>query len=109
MKKFTNHTQGTRGIRTETGMVWIDPGQTVEVDPKAIVGEIPDLGEKSDGPADGPDAGNFDALTAQVAELTKQVEALTGERDALATEKAALEKGNAELTKQVEALKKPAK
>lgn len=103
MKKFTNYTLGTRGINTDAGTVWIDPGQTVEIDPDSIVGEVPDLGKKSDAVAapDGPDAGDFDVLNQKVAELTKQVEALEGE-------KADLTKANTELTKQVEALTKPA-
>lgn len=101
MKTYTNYALGTRGIRTETGMVYLDPGQSAEIDPKTIVGEVPDLGKKSDDQTNGPDAGDFDNLTAQVADLTKQVEALTTERDGLAKDKG-------DLTKQVEALKKPA-
>lgn len=108
MKKFTNYALGTRGIRTEAGVVYLDPGQSAEIDPKTIVGEVPDLGKKSDAPADGPDAGDFDALTAQVSDLTRQVEALTAERDELAEAGAQLAKSNADLTKQVEALTKPA-
>ena len=38
MKKFTNYAPGARGIRTEEGLVMIDPGQSVEIDPKTIVG-----------------------------------------------------------------------
>lgn len=110
MKKFTNHTAGPKGINLTNGStLWIEPGDTVEVDPETISGKAPDLGKKSDTPAQGPDAGDFDALAAQVAELTKQVETLTGERDELSKGKGDLEKSNAELTKQVEALKKPAK
>ena len=95
MKKFTNYAPGMRGINTDAGTVWLDPGQTVEIDPKVIVGDLPDLGKKSDdADSDGPDAGDFDILNQKVADLTKQVEALTGEK--------------ADLTKQVEALTKPA-
>ena len=101
MKKFTNYAPGARGIRTEDGLVMIEPGQSVEIDPKTIVGNLPDLGKKSDAKEDGPDAGDFDVLSAQVADLTKQVEALEGD-------KAKLEAANADLTKQVEALTKPA-
>jgi hypothetical protein len=101
MKKYTNYAPGTRGIRTESGVVYLDPGQSAEIDPKTIVGEVPDLGKKSDLPDDGPDAGDFDVLTQKVADLAKQVEALTGERDGL-------KKDNADLAKQVEALTKPA-
>lgn len=102
MKKFTNYMPGRRGINTDTGTVWLDPGQTVEIDPKAIIGDVPDLGKKSNASsdADGPDAGDFDVLNQKVADLTKQVEALEGE-------KAELTKANADLTKQVEALTKP--
>jgi hypothetical protein len=104
MKKFTNYTPGLRGINTEAGTVWIEPGQAVEIDPKLIVGAVPDLGKKSDTAADsdGPDAGDFDVLNQKVADLTKQVETLTGE-------KAALETANADLTKQVETLTTPKK
>ncbi|WP_234415576.1 hypothetical protein [Sphingobium yanoikuyae] len=124
MKKFTNYTPGTRGINTEAGTVWLDPGQSVEIDPKSIVGKVPDLGDKSDAAsdADGPDAGDFDVLNQKVADLTKQVEALTTERDGLAkdkedltkqvealtTERDGLAKDKEDLTKQVEALTKPA-
>ncbi|PZQ55769.1 MAG: hypothetical protein DI555_07010 [Novosphingobium pentaromativorans] len=103
MKKFTNYALGTRGINTKAGTVWVDPGQTVEIDPDTIVGKVPDLGKKSDAPAaDEPDAGDFDVLNAKVADLTKQVDALTTENKALAKDKA-------DLTKQVDALTKPAK
>ena len=100
MKKFTNYALGARGIRTKSGVVLIDPGQTVEIDEKEIVGKLPDLGKKADA-AKSDDAGEIGALQDQIADLTKQVEALTGERDGLAKEKA-------DLTKQVEALTKPA-
>ena len=115
MKTYTNYAQGTRGIRTESGMVYIDPGKSADIDPKTIIGEVPDLGKKSDADADGPDAGDFDALTAQVADLTKQVEELEGDKAELAKTGAAAAKEAeglkvqvADLTKQVEALKKPA-
>jgi hypothetical protein len=100
MKKLTNHTLGPRGVNTKGGTVWIEPGETVEIDEKEIVGGLPDLGKKASAAAGGDD--DMKALTAQVADLTKQVEALTAERDGLAKDKA-------DLTKQVEALTKPAK
>jgi len=103
MKTFTNYAQGTRGIRTKTGMVWLDPGQSEKIDTDDIVGEVPDLGKKADAEReDGPDAGEFNALQQKVADLTKQVETLTGENKALTKDKA-------DLTKQVETLTKPAK
>jgi hypothetical protein len=90
MKKFTNYALGARGIRTEDGLVMLDPGDSVELDPKTIVGALPDLGKKGSAPVDN---GDFDALNSKVAELNKQVETLEGEK--------------AELTKQVETLTKP--
>jgi len=90
MKEFTNYTAGPRGINTEAGTVWLEPGQSVEIDAKTIKGAIPDLGKA---PA-AADTSEIDGLKDQVADLTKQVEALTAEK--------------ADLTKQVEALTKPA-
>ena len=101
MKKLTNHTLGPRGVNTKGGTVWIEPGETVEIDEKEIVGALPDLGKKASASAAG-DSDDVKALTAQVADLTKQVDALTTERDGLAKDKA-------DLTKQVDALTKPAK
>lgn len=74
MKKFTNYTPGLRGINTDAGTVWIEPGDTVEIDAKSILGAIPDLGKA---PATESDTSELDALKATVAELTKQVETLT--------------------------------
>ncbi|MBH0112717.1 hypothetical protein I5E68_07100 [Novosphingobium sp. YJ-S2-02] len=100
MKKYTNYALGARGIRTKGGVVFVDPGQTVEIDPKTIIGELPDLGKKAD--AESADTSEVDDLKEWVADLTKQVETLTAERDGLAKDKA-------DLTKQVETLQKPAK
>lgn len=107
MKKLTNYQLGPRGVNTKAGTVWIDPGQSVEIDADDIIGEVPDLGKKPG--ASAPDDSEVKALAAQVENLTKQVDALTGERDALAKDKTALTKANADLTKQVDALTKPAK
>jgi hypothetical protein len=100
MKKLTNYHLGPRGVNTKAGTVWIDPGQSVEIDADDIIGEVPDLGKKPG--ASASDDGEVKALAAQVADLTKQVEALTADNKALAKDKA-------DLTKQVEALTKPAK
>jgi len=103
MKTFTNYTPGTRGIRTEGGMVWIDPGQSARLDPDKIIGEVPDLGSKSSAPAEPEfDAGDIDLLNSTVADLTDQVAKLTAERDGLAKDKA-------DLTDQVAKLTKPTK
>lgn len=86
MKEFTNHTPGARGINLTDGTTrWIEPGETVELDPKSIVGDVPDLGKKGPAPVDDADV---KALKARVSDLEKE---------------------NAELTKQVEELTKPAK
>ena len=101
MKEFTNHTPGARGINLTDGTTkWIEPGETVELDPKTILGDLPNLGKR--GKSDDAGSADLSGLTAQVAELTKQVETLTGE-------KTALEKANGELTKQVETLTAPTK
>lgn len=85
MKEFTNHTPGARGINLVDGTTrWIEPGETVELDPKSIVGDVPDLGKKGAAPVDDADV---KALKARVSDLEKE---------------------NAELTKQVEELTKPA-
>jgi hypothetical protein len=47
MKKYTNHTPGLRGINTDGGTVWIESGASVEIDPKTIIGALPDLGKAS--------------------------------------------------------------
>ncbi|WP_395393061.1 hypothetical protein WBP07_17940 [Novosphingobium sp. BL-8A] len=106
MKKLTNYALGARGIRTRDGVVYLDPGETREFDPKTLVGELPDLGKKAD--AATTDTSEVDDLTAWVADLTKQVEALTDENAALTAERDGLATDKADLTKQVEALKKPA-
>jgi hypothetical protein len=100
MKKYTNHSPGLRGINTDQGVVWIETGASAQIDPKTIIGELPDLGKASDAKAS--DTAELDALKVQFAELTKQVETLCGE-------KADLAKDNAELTKQVETLTAPKK
>lgn len=101
MKKLTNYQLGPRGVNTKSGTVWIDPGQTVEIDADDIVGDVPDLGKKPGAAASSGDA-ELKALTVQVADLTSQVEKLTAERDALAKDKT-------DLTSQVEKLTKPAR
>ena len=101
MKEFTNHAPGARGINLTDGTTkWIEPGETVELDPKSILGDVPNLGKR--GKSDDSGSADLSALTAQVAELTKQVEELT-------TANKALDKDKTELTKQVEELTKPAK
>lgn len=84
MKSFTNHTAGPRGINVEGGIThWIEPGQTVEIDAKTIVGDVPDLGKASDAkPSE--DAELVDAIQAENAELKAQVDGLTAANAELA-------------------------
>lgn len=99
MKKFTNHTQGAKGITLTDGTTrWVEPGDSVEIDEKLISGKVPDMGKAGKSASADDDA--LDDLKAQVADLTKQVEDLTKERDGLAKDKTTL-------TKQVEDLTKP--
>ena len=81
MKKFTNHTRGLRGINTSAGVKWIEPGATVEIDPKDIHGDIPDLGKKGDEPT-AEDAALVEAVQAENADLKAQVADLTAKLEA---------------------------
>lgn len=101
MAKITNYSRGLRGISLKDGTtVWLEPGESTEIDKKDVAGALPDLGQKADAPVSDDKA--LEDLKAQVADLTKQVEDLTKERDGLAKDKTSL-------TKQVEDLTKPAK
>lgn len=75
--KYTNHTQGPRGINLKSGTRWIEPGESVELDKAEIVGELPDLGKASDAKADSDADDRVTALEAEIAKLKKQ-----GETDA---------------------------
>lgn len=90
MKKFTNYAPGTRGVTVKvegkdggSDTVWIEPGETVSIDPKLIIEPMPDLGNK---PADDGSAEEIEVLTARNAELegvvadqAKKIEALTAD------------------------------
>jgi len=101
MAKFTNYARGSRGISLKDGStVWLEPGESADLDKKDVAEPLPDLGSKPKGGSE-DDASELAALKDQVAALTKQVEDLTAE-------KAEAEKSNAALTKQVEDLTKAA-
>lgn len=103
MKKFTNHAPGARGIRTKSGLVMLDPGQTVEIDAKDIVGELPDLGKVSDASKADDDNGDMIALLeAEIADLKKAGDAQT-------KEVADLKKAVTDKEKEIADLKKAAK
>lgn len=81
MKTFTNYAPGLRGINIKgendsVSTVWIEPGCSAEIDPKTIVGALPDLGEA--GAASGDDAA-LDSLAAENGVLTDRVTALEAE------------------------------
>lgn len=80
MATYTNHAPGARGIRTKDGLVMLEPGQSAEIDPKAIVGNVPDLGEAK---ASTDDAELVKAVEGENAALKKQVDDLIKERDDL--------------------------
>jgi len=90
MKKYTNYAPGPRGVTLKpkdkdspSEIVWIEPGETVSIDPARIAEPLPDLGAK---PADDENADQVEALTARntdlekiVAEQGKKIEALTAD------------------------------
>lgn len=84
MKKFTNYQPGPRGINTDAGTVWLDPGQTVEIEASSIKGDIPDLG-KAPATAEEEEA-ELASLKAEVDKLTKDLAAMTKDRDSLKAE-----------------------
>jgi hypothetical protein len=94
MKTFTNHTAGPRGINVQGGVTrWIEPGQSVEIDPKTIVGDVPDLGKAGD-TTSADDTELVESVQAENAALKEQVDTLT--------------KANADLTTKLEAATKKA-
>jgi len=81
MKTFTNHQPGPRGVNIKGGAtVWLEPGESREIDEDTIEGALPDFGKPA-AHADELDAANG-ALTEQVAELQQQVSDLTDQLDA---------------------------
>ncbi|MEH3121179.1 MAG: hypothetical protein PGN16_04230 [Sphingomonas phyllosphaerae] len=80
MKTFTNHTAGSRGINLKGGGTrWIEPGETVEIDPDTIDGKLPDFGKPASdaGVADEIDTlrARVETLEAENADLRAQLEA----------------------------------
>jgi hypothetical protein len=70
VKSFTNHAAGPRGINlTDSTTRWVEPGETVSIDPKTIVGDLPDFGKAGD--ASGSSDENA-ALRKRVAELESE-------------------------------------
>ena len=75
MKTFTNYAPGARGITLKSGDInWLEPGQSVKLDPEEIVAPLPDLGAKP--AAQDPDeAERMAVLEAENAGLKEQVAA----------------------------------
>lgn len=69
MKTFTNHTAGARGINLKGGGThWIEPGETVELDPETFAdGPLPDFGKPGDSPAQSDE---IESLKAELTRLT---------------------------------------
>lgn len=75
MKKLTNYQPGARGINLKDGTTqWVDPGQSVEIDPKDIAGELPDFG-KVPSKDDADDNDLIASVQAENADLKAQVAA----------------------------------
>lgn len=106
MAKFTNYARGARGISLKDGStVWLEPGESADIDKKDVAEPMPDLGSKSDAAADA-DGEELADLKDQVAALTKQVEAGTTEKAELTKQLGEASDQVATLTKQVEELSK---
>lgn len=70
MAKFTNYARGMRGISLKDGeTIWLEPGESVDLDKSKIAEPLPDLGTKQDA---APSDDEADALRARVAELEEQ-------------------------------------
>lgn len=72
MAKFTNHTQGLRGIRLKSGeMVWLDVGKSVDLKKEDIAEPMPDLGTKS---AIEADSGGDERVRLAVEEVSRRAQ-----------------------------------
>lgn len=87
--KLTNYQAGPRGINMRGGTtVWIEPGETAEIDKAQVEGDMPDLGKKPDQDAEQAQADRVAALTvendhlrAEIADLTAKLASLDGDGD----------------------------
>jgi len=80
MKTLTNYTAGPRGINLKDGTtLWIEPGQSVEVEADTINGALPDLGKPGDGTSEQSD--EIDALRRENEELRAELAALLSNED----------------------------
>lgn len=70
MAKFTNYARGMRGISLKDGeTIWLEPGESVDLDKAKIAEPLPDLGVKQEAVASDDET---EALRARVAELEEQ-------------------------------------
>lgn len=71
MAKFTNYARGMRGISLKDGStVWLEPGESADIDKAKIAEPLPDLGTKRE--AVSSDDGEVETLRARVVELEEQ-------------------------------------
>lgn len=70
MAKFTNYARGMRGISLKNGeTIWLEPGESADIDKAKIAEPMPDLGTKRDA---APSEDEAEALHARIAELEDQ-------------------------------------
>lgn len=78
----TNYTAGPRGVNLKNGdTLWIEPGQTVDLDKSNVVGDLPDFGKAPDA-----DAQNIVSLVEaqdQIARLIADNDRLSADNDRL--------------------------
>jgi hypothetical protein len=76
MAKITNFHAGPRGINMKDGTtVWVEPGQTVDIDKGKVNGDMPDMGSEADlKKAAAANADDLAAANARIAELETQVD-----------------------------------
>lgn len=98
MKTFTNNAPGMRGIRVREGdgevVRYLDPGQSIEIDPTTIVGALPDLGKPRHGGATAEDGS-----VAQIALLKSENARLTARVSELEARLSGKEEPDADLIK----------
>lgn len=92
MTTFTNYTQGPRGINIQGGStLWVEPGQTVEVEESNIQGTVPDMGQSGD------------AATVAVKSLTEAREIIKQSEEEIVALKEQLDTAKAEAAAAAEA------
>lgn len=92
MAKLTNHARGPRGISVKGGgLIWLEPGESVDINKEDIIEPLPDLGQPRDEVAS-DDADLIAAVQAENEALKTQVEAQAAELTTLKAENEKLKK-----------------